>query len=279
MRKMQFQNEYLNYLQLENKATNTIDTYRFHLQNFKKWLEQSNHSLETLRPKNLIEFKEFLLKNNKSERTVNGILSCLRGYFDYLILQEVTLTNPVSNLLRMKVKTKRQARLNDEQLRDFYSFIDGLQPNIRAAFYLMIGSGARVGEVSELRRSDFYITNGKMFIDIHDAKWGSDRKVPVVFKESAIVVYEYLQSIEISSEVVFRVTKRTLQTYATMFSRKTNIPFSCHILRHTFATLLKEQGIEMEKIQYLLGHKSSSMTAHYTQSANTDVNGLAPSIL
>ena len=68
----------------------------------------------------MIEFKEHLLKNGKSQRTVNAIISCIRGYFDFLILNEVVKVNPVSKLLTIKVTEYRQNRLTDNQINDFY---------------------------------------------------------------------------------------------------------------------------------------------------------------
>ena len=263
---------------LEGKTVNTANTYNFHLNSFENWLKIDNQSLDNMKAKDLVRFKEWLLKKGKSERTINAVISCLRGYFDFLLLHEVVKSNPVSNLLRIKAKNHRQERLTDEQIHEFYTYIDQLKPNVRAAFYLMIGSGARVGEVTHLTKEDITIKEGKIFIDIQDAKWGSDRTIPIINQTSAVVVHEYLQSIDITSLPAFRVSKRTLQTHATIFSKKTNIAFSCHVLRHTFATLLLEKDVPIEKIQYLLGHKSSAATAHYTQSAHINVLDLAPSI-
>ncbi|QFG01288.1 integrase (plasmid) [Psychrobacillus glaciei] len=264
---------------LEGKTLNTVTTYGFHLNAFNRWLKFEKQTLDGMKAMDLLGFKEWMLKKGKSERTFNAVISCLRGYFDFLILHEVVKTNPVSNLLRIKVKSYKQERLTDEQIHEFYTYIDQLKPNIRTAFYLMIGSGARVGEVAHLTKEDITIEKeGRIFVDIQDAKWGSDRKIPIVFEKSALIVHDYLQSVDTSSLPVFRVSKRTLQTHATTFMQKTNIPFSCHVLRHTFATLLLEKSVPIEKIQYLLGHKTPSATAHYTQSAHINVLDLAPSI-
>ena len=64
-----------------------------------------------------------------------------------------------------------------------------------------------------------------------------------------------------------------------IFAFETGISFSCHVLRHTYATLLLEKGVPIEKIQYLLGHRSVNITRHYTQSAFLNVNDLEPTIL
>jgi len=270
--------EYLKYLRLERKALNTVETYRYHLTTFLSWVYNEGYRLEEMKPADLLDFKECLLMQNKSERTVNAFISCLRGYFEYLVLREVVKVNPVTNLLRIRVPNYRQERLTDSQLRVFFSFIDSLQPNARAAFYLLIGSGARISEVTNLTRDDFRMENNQLFINIKNAKWGSDRYIPVVDPVAAEVVAKYVTSLDVSSIPVFRMSRRTLQTHAANFSKKYGIPFSCHVLRHTFATLLLEKDVPIEKIQYLLGHKSLDMTRHYTQSAYIDVSRINISI-
>ncbi|MER2112091.1 MAG: site-specific integrase [Solibacillus isronensis] len=75
------------------------------------------------------------------------------------------------------------------------------------------------------------------------------------------------------------MTKRTLQRYAANFVELHGIQFSCHVLRHTFATLLLENGVPIEKIQYLMGHRLVTITRHYTQSAFINLNDLEPSVL
>ena len=270
--------KYLNHLQLEGKAENTIETYQYHLIAFSEWLEKMHLDLATIHPTDFVRFKEDLLRQNKSERTVNCIISCVKSFFDYLILNNIVDVNPVSNLLRIKVPAYRQNRLTDEELVHFYHFIDSLQINARAAFYLLIGSGARVSEITHLTKSDFRFKDKQLYINIRDAKYGSDRVIPVLHTKAIQVLQDYLNSIDVSSLPAFRISKRTLQRYAANFSEQTGIPFSCHVLRHTYATLLLEKGVSIEKIQYLLGHKSVNITRHYTQSAFLNVDNLVPTL-
>lgn len=271
--------KYLKHLQLEGKAENTIDTYKYHLVEFLVWISDQKYELLDIKPAHLIEFKEHLLKNGKSQRTVNAIISCIRGYFDFLILNEVVKVNPVSKLLTIKVTEYRQNRLTDNQINDFFHFVDSLQVNVRAAFYLMYATGARVSEVSNLTKEDFLMRDNKLFVNIQDAKYDSDRLIPVLNLDAVEVVTSYLKTLDVSSAPAFRVSKRTLQRHAANFGEKYGIQFSCHVLRHTFATLLLENGVPIEKIQYLLGHRSIAITRHYTQSAFININDLEPSVL
>ena len=176
------------------------------------------------------------------------------------------------------VKVKRIKRLTDEELKIFKAYIDGLQENARAAFWLMYGSGCRVGEAAHLRPEDITLRGKTVYIDIHEAKWGSDRCIPIIDQTAAEIVWKYRAELEVDNRPLFRVSKRTLQGYATTFAQKTGIPFHCHLLRHTFAALLTEKGVPLTTVQYLLGHKSLGMTAHYAQSALVDLSDLTPKI-
>ncbi|MER2108647.1 MAG: tyrosine-type recombinase/integrase [Solibacillus sp.] len=276
---MSWARQYLHHLYLEGKTENTIDTYRYHLIAFSEWLDARKTELSELKPADLLSFKEYLLVKKKSERTVNCIISCIKCYFDYLILNEMVESNPVSSLLRIKVPDYRQSRLTDEQLVHFYHFIDKLQPNVRATFYLLLGSGARLSEITSLTKSDFkFEADHRLSITISDAKYGSDRIIPVLHVKAICVLHDYLDSVDVCSLPAFRVSKRTVQRHAANFSERTGIPFSCHVLRHTYATLLLEKGVPIEKIQYLLGHKSVNITRHYTQSAFLNANDLVPTL-
>ena len=67
-------------------------------------------------------------------------------------------------------------------------------------------------------------------------------------------------------------------SYASNFAVATGITFRCHLLRHTFAAKLTEEGVPITTVQYLLGHKSVGMTAYYAQSALVDLDEITPKI-
>lgn len=272
-------NKYLQHLEYEGKAFNTIETYRYHLIAFGAWLDQQKMPLRDLKPSHLLDFKEHLLADEKSSRTVNGILSCVRNYFDYMILAEEVHFNPVSKLMRINVPPNSQRRLSDNELNSFIGYVSTLPDHTNAAFHLMLATGARVSEITNLTKSDFSYIDGALYIDIQDAKWGSNRLIPVMSAESARIVAKYVNDLEVSSEPAFKCSPRTLQRHACNFAQKTGIAFSCHVLRHTFATRLLEQGIAIEQIQMLLGHRSLNMTRHYTQNAFSSFTNIAPKLL
>lgn len=269
---------FLSHLLTEGKTKSTIAEYDRRLHKFDRFLNDNDLSIQEVNTKTIMTFREQLLKDKLSHRRINAILSTVHCYFNYLILYGEVSINPVLITLSLPVKSVRKERLSDEDLQILRSYIDTCRPNVRCAFLLMLSTGARVGEVAQLKKSDFFIKNQLVYINITEAKWGSDRTIPIIDKEVSAIIQQYLAEIDVSSQPVFRVSKRTLQRHMTNFSNDTGITCHCHLLRHTFAAKLIEQGVSIEVIKNFLGHKNINMTAHYTQSARIDLSQVQATI-
>lgn len=271
--------KFLEDKRLEGRASGTIQEYCFRLMELKQYLETVETPIDSLTGNTITNFVRFLRRKGQKAQTIKNKLSTL-SVFEKWALKEglVSFTVVSPDYYPKSTETKRIRRLSDTELRVFKSYLDTLQENARAAFYLMMGTGCRVGEATHLRVSDVSLRGKSVYVDIKDAKWGSDRCIPITDKKAAQIVWRYCEGVEIDTRPLFRLSKRTIQGYATTFAQKTGITFRCHLLRHTYAALLTEQGVPMPTIQYLLGHKSLGMTAHYTQSAITDLKDLTPEI-
>ncbi|MBC9709667.1 MAG: tyrosine-type recombinase/integrase [Enterococcus sp.] len=271
--------EFLNDMRLQGRTSGSLVTYRYRLEDIAKYYKSQN--IDVLRDKNIkvSNYIQTLLRKRQKISTIRGKLSAFRvfclwaykkGYMsEVLVSPDDYPTN--TNVPRIK-------RLNDEELKIFKAYIDTLHPNARAAFYAMMGSGCRVAEAANLRIEDVTLRGKSVYINIRNAKWHSDRCIPIVDQEAAKVVWRYRVELEVDNRPLFRLSKRTIQGYATDFSKQTGIDFHCHLLRHTFAALLTEQGVPLTTVQFLLGHKSLGMTAHYAQSALVDLSDLTPKI-
>ena len=278
---MQFENlmeKFLEDKRLEGRAPGTIEEYRFRLTEFGVFLKENNLNYQDLTSADISAFSRYLFKKGQKNQTIKNKISTICVINKWMVkefLPEVIVTEEHYPKI---TSTKRIKRLSDDNFKQFKHHINGLQPNIRAAFYLMIGTGCRVGEAAHLKPVDVSLRGGSVYIEIQDAKWGSDRTIPITDKEAAQIVWKYREECTIDNRPLFRVSRRTLQWYATDFSKKTGIKFHCHLLRHTYAAFLTEKGVPLPTIQYLLGHKSLSMTAHYAQSAITDLSEVTPTI-
>lgn len=279
MQWIDFVDEFLEDMRLQGRAEGTLLEYSHRIRDFAEWMDTHEKPITARKSDFLPHYVQAKLQKGLKISTLRSRLSAIRVYMvwarDHGYIKEVPFT-PAD--YPQATSTKRIKRLSDSQLKIFLSHIDTLQPNARAAFYLMLGTGARVGEVAHLRPVDVSLRGQSVYVDIKDAKWGSDRCIPITDAKAAQVVWEYRQEATVDSRPLFRVSKRTLQGYATEFAKKTGIPLHCHLLRHTYAALLTEKGIPLPTIQYLLGHRSMAMTAHYAQSALTDLSGVKTKI-
>ena len=272
-------NEFIEDQRLEGKAGGTLREYKQRLEEIETYLNNKNLTIQNTKKADLSDYTKTLFKKRQKITTIRGKLSTFRifclwafkkGYIAEVIISPDDYPKNVS--------VNRVKRLTNEELRIFKAYIENLQENARAAFWLLYGSGCRVAEAAHLRPENVTLRGKSVFIDIKDAKWGSDRCIPIINKEAAKIVWKYRSELEIDNRPLFRLSKRTLQGYATQFAKDTGINFHCHLLRHTFAALLTEKGVPLTTVQYLLGHKSLGMTAHYAQSALVDVSDITPEI-
>lgn len=271
--------EFLQDMRIEGKSAGSIETYQCRLKDIADFLEDKNILIEDTDRNVVSAYVRTLFKKCLKVSTIRCRLSTFRVFCLWAVkkgyMQDVIID---PDDYPKNTSVKRIKRLNDEELKIFKAYIDTLQPNARAAFYAMLGSGCRVAEAANLRAEDVSIHGKSVYIDIRNAKWGSDRNIPIIDAKAAKIVWQYRTEVEIDNRPLFRVSKRTLQGYATTFSNSTGINFHCHLLRHTFAALLTEQNVPLTTVQFLLGHKSLGMTAHYAQSALVDVSDITPEI-
>ncbi|WP_172993806.1 tyrosine-type recombinase/integrase, partial [Lactobacillus helveticus] len=248
-------NEFIEDQRLEGKAGGTLREYKQRLEEIEIHLNNKSLTIQNAKKVDLSDYTKTLFKKRQKITTIRGKLSTFRifclwafkkGYIAEVIISPDDYPKNVS--------VNRVKRLTNEELHIFKTYIDNLQENARAAFWLLYGSGCRVAEAAHLRPEDVTLRGKSVFIDIKDAKWGSDRCIPIINEEAAKIVWKYRSELEIDNRPLFRLSKRTLQGYATQFAKDTGINFHCHLLRHTFAALLTEKGVPLTTIQYLLGH-------------------------
>lgn len=271
--------EFLGDMRSEGKTESSLETYRYRLKDIAAYLNANNLLIKEIKKAVLSQYIDTLSQKCITTSTIRGKLSTFRvfclwavkkGYMEEVIIDP---DDYPKNTKKLRIR-----RLNDEELRIFKAYIDTLQPNARAAFYAMLGTGCRVAEAANLKIDDVALRGKAVYINIRNAKWHSDRCIPVIDEQAAKVIWKYRAELEVDNQPLFRLSKRTLQGYATEFAKQTGINFHCHLLRHTFAALLTEQGVPLTTVQFLLGHKSLGMTAHYAQSALVDVSDITPEI-
>lgn len=133
----------------------------------------------------------------------------------------------------------------------------------------MFSSGLRVSELANLKREDVNIINGRVTVHVIHGKREGERIVPIFDIETAEQLIQYTR--EQLIDPLFKVKARTFQYHAEQASLKTGIPFSVHQARHTFATERLQEGIRLDILQKLLGHKDISTTMLYARTMDIDI--------
>lgn len=272
--------DFLRYLYLERRyARNTITSYGTDLIQFQRFLEnqfgtsQLNWSLVDKRT--IRYFLISLQDQNVSKRTVARKLATLKSFFRYLVKNGVIESNPVATIKMPKLEKKLPEYLSESEIEQLLSLPDFKTfKGIRdlAILELFYGTGIRLSELINIKvgQIDF-----KQQLIRVIGKGNKERIVP--FGGSAKLILEkYLlirpQFAENSVENLFvlksgkkmypMAVQRIVQKYLKQASQVQQK--SPHILRHSFATHLLNQGADIRVVKDLLGHENLATTQIYT---------------
>jgi site-specific recombinase XerD len=250
-------------------AENTVKTYEIHLRHYYSYLKQNNLDYRTIKPKDIRNYTKASANRGDSNNTINVRLSAIKTFYDYLIEQEYIDHNPIIKTIYLQGKTTKTKPLTEQEKSIILSYIEQKDDHIRLGFYTMFYTGLRVSELANLKREDVNIINNRVTVHVIHGKRGGERTVPVFDPEVAAQLLEYTE--EQHTDPLFKVKARTFQYHAEQASIKTGIPFSVHQARHTFATERLQEGIRLDILQKLMGHKDISTTMLYARTMDIDV--------
>lgn len=288
--------EFLEYLDIEKGLSHTTQrTYARFLDVFKKWLKEEN--LQNIRPFDITEdhiwkYRVFLSKHiNKRTRkplkrnTQNYYLIILRDLFKYFWDRNIS-TLPAEKIKLTKDENKERTVkfLNLEQLQKLLLAPDvstktGLRD--RAILETLFSTGVRIAELVSLNRDQFKINENTKDLEVVILGKGN-RPRTVYFSERAVkFIKKYLDTRKDSDKALFinykgpktrsrRLSPRSVENIVKKYVISAGIPFftTPHVLRHTYATDLLAQGIDLRTVQEFLGHKNIATTQIYTHVTN-----------
>lgn len=252
-------------LKLRNYSPKTISSYLFCLENYFDFLI-SDKCFEYLTSKEKVE-KFLLLKQEKkySSQTINLYLNAIKFFY-----REILELKERIDLKFAKRSKKLPVVLSKQEIKEIIGSIANLKHKIMIA--LAYGSGLRVSEVVDLKVRD--IDFGELTIHIKESKGKKDRitVLPenlkdglislVAVRSSEAYVFESNRGGRLNPRSPQQVFERAL---ARVGSKK---QATFHSLRHSFATHLLENGVDMRYIQELLGHQNIRTTQIYTKVTN-----------
>ena len=269
--------DYNYYLRMERAMSqNTVASY---CSDVEKFLEFYKGRLEDVSPEDVEDYLQ--ARDMLSSRSQARVLSSLRSFFDWLVLEKVIKDNPCDRVDGPKIGRYLPNVLSEDEVA---AMIDSVSPSTwqgvrdKAILEVLYGCGLRVSEAVNLRISCLFMKEG--FVRII-GKGNKERLVPI--GDMAVdAVEDYLRvrpapADADSSDVLFlnrfgrslsRVSMFTMiKTQALAAGIRKDI--SPHTFRHSFATHLIEHGADLRMVQEMLGHESIATTEIYTHVDST----------
>tara|TARA_B100001094_G_scaffold98310_1_gene94503 strand:- start:29860 stop:30762 length:903 start_codon:yes stop_codon:yes gene_type:complete len=268
-----------NYLKIErNLSNNTIESYLFDVKKLIIYLKK--HKIKT--PPNDINqdvLKEFIYNISKNIKppTQARIISGIRRFYDYLILEGLTKNNPMENIETPKIGINLPTTLTVEE-------IDQIILNVKlnsktglrnvAIIELLYSCGLRVSELINLKISDLFFNESLIKVT---GKGNKERFVPIS-NQSQVYINNYIKEIRTFNKIkkgfedtLFLNERGSGLSRVMIFiilkelKKQSNIKkqIGPHTLRHSFATHLIENGADLITIQKMMGHESITTTERY----------------
>ncbi len=288
MRKIEFSNtgsvspailrRYVAYLRLEKSLSdNTLDAYQKDLQKLLNYYSEQGIDFRTVKLEQLDHFAAWLMDLGITQRSIGRILSGVRSFYRFLVLEDEIATDPTELLESPKIGKHLPEVLSVEEINDIEAAIDvskeeGVRD--RAIVEVLYSCGLRVSELCGLKFSDLFLNEG--YIHVH-GKGNKDRLVPI----SSTAVQELGRWFEVrknatlkpgEEDFVFismargkRLSRITVFHNIKLYAERAGIQknLSPHTFRHSFATHLLQGGANLRAIQAMLGHESIATTEIY----------------
>lgn len=276
---------YMRYLKLErNYSQNTLEAYRHDLRFLLEYAEQNDLTLTEMKLENLENFSASLHDRGVSARSQARILSGVRSFYRFLVLDDYIKDDPTELLVSPQIGQHLPEYLTVEEVDMMEGAIDLSKwegQRNKAIIETLFSCGLRVSELVNLKKSDIF--EQEKFIRVL-GKGNKERLVPISDKALREINLWYfdrnLMKIKPGEEDYVFLNRRGAHLTRTMIlimikntARDAGIKktISPHTLRHSFATALLKGGADLRVIQALLGHEDIGTTEIYTHLETSDL--------
>ncbi len=269
-------------MQLERSLSdNTVEAYLHDVALLEDYIrnEQEGLALQKLELKQLQAFVAHVNDMELSAGTQSRVLSGIKAFFRYMMLEEIIKKDPTELLEAPKMRRTLPSVLSIDEISQIFEAIDHSTPEgqrNRAMLETMYSCGLRVSELINLAMSNLYLDVG--FVRVV-GKGNKERLVPIGSTAVTQIklyrdhVRSHLKSIKTGNEDILFLNRRggalsrvmvflILQELTQKCGFKKNV--HPHTLRHSFATHLVEAGADLRAVQEMMGHKSITTTEIYT---------------
>ncbi len=276
--------EFINYLSNQKRFSNhTVIAYKKDLEQFFEFIELDGFKIDEITHHQIRSYIVFLSEENNENTTINRKLSTLKTFFKFLKANQVIVVNPMSKIQGLKTPKTIPNFVPEKQLWDetlFNQFDDEFEnKRDELILELLYQTGIRLSELIHLTEKNISNQSIKVL-----GKRNKERIIPIsnslLNKINQFI--DLKQKLEINSE--FLITNKNQKKIAPKFvynkvnyylGMVTNLKKkSPHVLRHSFATHMLNNGASIESIKKILGHTDLVATQVYTHSSFKQIKNI-----
>ena len=271
-------NLFFDFLENEKKlSNNTLQSYRRDIRQFKEYLEKNRINYNKVSEDTMKEYIEHLQEAGKKASTISRCIASIRSFYQYEVKNKKVKKDPTANIQSPKIEKKAPSTLTFKEvslLLDQPKDIDLKGIRDKAMLEFAYATGMRVTEIISLDIDDVNLEEG--YVTCRTGK--KQRNIPLG-KISLKALQDYIdraRGILIKDESIKalfvnvngrRLTRQGFWKIIKYYKEQAHITkdITPHILRHSFATHLLQNGADLKAIQMMLGHSDISSTQVYMQ--------------
>jgi len=271
-------NKFLNFIEIDKKLSkNTLESYQRDILQYQEYINNSKINFAKVTNDEILKYLEYLKNLNKKASTISRHLASIRLFYQYLLKNKVVKEDPTVGIQSPKIEKKAPSILTSQEVsllleqpkgEDLKSIRD------KAMLEIAYATGMRVTEIISLNVDDVDLS-----ASLVTCKTENKRRIIPLGKMSIQSLKDYIQNArknlirDENEKALFvningrRLTRQGFWKIIKFYKEQANITteITPHVLRHSFATHLLQNGADLKSIQTMLGHSDISSTQVYMQ--------------
>lgn len=267
---------FLEYIAVEKRySPNTLTSYRKDLEDFSQFLleKEGTEDLRKVDKKIVRNFIVFLSEKNLTKRSINRKISTLKSFYTFLLKISEIHISPMESISTLKYYMEKQIPFSKEEMHRLTEILSDENTPIldRLIIEMLYQTGMRRAEICNLPLQNVHFSKNEILVI---GKGNKERIVPISpalstelqkyqqeireYHKNETTFFLTPKGMALTESFVYLVVKKHL---AKVSLKKKKSP---HILRHSFATHILNNGAEISKVKKIMGHQSLASTQVYT---------------
>ena len=275
---------FLEFLQKEKKASeNTLQSYRRDIVYYGKYLDSSNLDYSKIEEADIKKYLEYMQNEGKKASTISRNLASIRSFYQFLIRNKKVKQDPTAHIQLPKIEKKAPSVLTAQEVELLLKQpkdIDLKGTRDKAMLEFAYATGMRVTEIISLNIENVKLDEA--YVECHSSS--KERNIPLgtmclkALKEyiedaRPVLIHDETEKALFVNVNGKRLTRQGFWKIVKYYKEQAHITkeITPHVLRHSFATHLLQNGADLKDIQAMLGHSDISSTQVYMQFQDSEI--------